>query len=707
MGACTGIAGSSARRRRDEDGWIDPMLERRMVVTVAGAMVVGLASAALPVAATPKQAVEPFPAELDPVSYLLPEDMTWDDYRPVPGHDWNRPQTQPPRKIRAAFILADFEDQPFVVEELGLTDDPTEFYQEFHFEPNELNNYHTINEYWLENSYGLVGVEADFFGPYTLPGKVHEYGLTSNFNNPSAECPSGDTCNRNIENEMLTVSAVDVTAATVTQGRDYEFRWFMHAGWDESGVWEEFGPMIFATQDDVANVLDERVNQYLGHPEEGKPDWAQTRYQRPDGNWTSWWAAKWPWANALPGVRSLQGESDGASVYAHELSHIFGVLDNYNNPHAPNPDRSYSGPWDMLSRGTFNGPGGPHMRWLIPATQGGTMGSHHMLRNKLRLGFIQPSDVAVVTQPQLDAGPVVVDVLQRAQPMTTSHRLGGLKYGINIALESDTGDTACPRPNNMRCDGGGYHNYTVEVVNRVGYDSFTPDHGVLIAKTKHADLAPFIWVVDSHPDDIDQIDYIRPDGTPKPYPMGDYRQLADATFKVGRTGTHPEFGDKGLAVEGETTNTYEDTGNDLKFLVLDQLEDAAGVLSYRVAVLRATPSPLLTYGVDAGVASTADPVPGTVVEYAFSVTNTGSATDIMRATADAEGADVLVLNDLLELGAGETGTVTVHVRADAKPGRQGQSGRGRPSAACPTVTFTAHSEGDTAEADSVTVGCQS
>lgn len=667
---------------------------------LGGTLLVGLMAATLPADAAPRPAVEPLPDELDPVSHVLPELMTWDDYRPVPGHDWNRPQSQPPRKIRAAFILADFEDQPFVVEQLGLTDDPVEFYRSFHFEPTELNNHHTINEYWLENSYGLVGVEADFFGPYTLPGKVHEYGLTS-FNDPSTECPSGDTCDRNIEQEMLTASAADVTAATASQGRDYEFRWFMHAGWDESGVWEEFGPMSFATRDDVTDSVDARVDQPLGHPEEGKADWAQTRYQRPDGRWTSWWAAKWPWANALPGVRSLQAESDGASVYAHELSHIFGVLDNYNNPHAPNPHRSYSGPWDMLSRGTFNGPGGPHARWPVPATQGGTMGPHHMLRNKLRLGFVQPSDVANVAESQLDAGPVVVDVVQRSQPLTAQHRLGGLRYGINVTMDQDTGDTVCPLPESMRCDGGGFQNYTVEVVDRVGYDSFTPDHGVLIAKTKPAvDLAPFIWVVDAHPDDIDQVDYVRPDGQVKRYPVGDYRQLADATFHVGRAGTHPQLGDKGLASEGETTNTYEDTGNDLKFLVLDRHRDAAGVLSYRVAVLRATPSPLLEYGVQAEVASAPAPVPGSVVEYRFDVTNTGSATDVMRATAESAGADVRILNDLVELDAGETGSVTVHVRAATRsPG-------GTRAAGCPTVTFTAHSEGDDSQSDTVPVTCE-
>jgi len=47
------------------------------------------------------------------------------------------------------------------------------------------------------------------------------------------------------------------------------------------------------------------------------------------------------------------------STYAHELSHVLGIGDNYNNPFGVPAQRDYSGPWEMLSRGTFNGPGGP------------------------------------------------------------------------------------------------------------------------------------------------------------------------------------------------------------------------------------------------------------------------------------------------------------------------------------------------------------
>ena len=95
------------------------------------------------------------------------------------------------------------------------------------------------------------------------------------------------------------------------------------------------------------------------------------------------------------------------------------------------------------------------------------------------------------------------------------------------------------------CDGGGYNNYTVEVVDRMGADSFTPDSGVLLAKTKNEDRAPFEWVVDANPQDIDMTDYVLPDGTTVPITIGDYRQLSDALFHAGTdSGSEYEYVDE-------------------------------------------------------------------------------------------------------------------------------------------------------------------
>ena len=95
------------------------------------------------------------------------------------------------------------------------------------------------------------------------------------------------------------------------------------------------------------------------------PNWAPTRYVP----WSSWLAAANHWPNA-GGGSSTQAESSGQSVYAHEFSHLRSLPDNYNNPFADN-ERNFTGYWEMMSRGTFNGPGGTHNRWQIP-NQGGS-----------------------------------------------------------------------------------------------------------------------------------------------------------------------------------------------------------------------------------------------------------------------------------------------------------------------------------------------
>ena len=80
-------------------------------------------------------------------------------------------------------------------------------------------------------------------------------------------------------------------------------------------------------------------------------------------------------------------------TYAHELTHNLSIPDNYNNPFGADQQRTATGMWDMMSRGSFNGPGGQHTRFQIPPTQGGALGSQHNLRNKRFLNFITDDDL--------------------------------------------------------------------------------------------------------------------------------------------------------------------------------------------------------------------------------------------------------------------------------------------------------------------------
>ncbi|KOV82299.1 peptidase M6 [Nocardia sp. NRRL S-836] len=503
------------------------------------------------------------PGPIDPQNWVNPDHMTWErDYRKIPGTNWADPAKHGSvRTFKGALVLLDYPNQPFVVtqpahstvfgnpsaEASGVPrEQVAQFYQDFLNKPNALNRGHTVHEYWMETSGGRYGVDLKAFGPYTMPGKDHEYAMEFQ---GGTGCPAGDTCNRNIRTDGRAAWVADV-GAEVPAG--YDFTYYLSAGQDESGTWQEFGMMKFRTKEDVTDDF--------GPPDPALPNWSRTRYV----DWTSWAAGSSIWPNA-GGGSSTQAESSGQGVYAHELSHILGIGDNYNNPYGSPPRRDYSGPWDMLSRGSFNGPGGPHSRWTIPATGGASLGAQQTLRNKIKLGIVDERNVLRLSREALaGSGTVIAKITARSvQPGAT-----GLT-GVNLAMNADRAPS-CNVSTDPFCDGGGYNNYTLEVVDRMGADSFTPDSGVMLAKTKNADAAPFTWVVDANPQDIGMTDYVLPDGTKVPITVGDYRQLSDALFHAG-TNSGSEF-------------EYVDQANRVHFYVLDVQRDAAGVLSYTVAV---------------------------------------------------------------------------------------------------------------------------
>src|SRR5262249_57200672 len=90
--------------------------------------------------------------------------------------------------------------------------------------------------------------------------------------------------------------------------------------------------------------------------------------------WSSWASVSTIWPNAVTSgpkpLTSIEGESSGLGTYTHELTHNLGILDNYSNPYSTPYQRGFTGMWDMMSRGSFNGPGGPHTRFEVPPTGG-------------------------------------------------------------------------------------------------------------------------------------------------------------------------------------------------------------------------------------------------------------------------------------------------------------------------------------------------
>jgi len=672
----------------------------------------GLAAvvAAVAVAATPALAAPPAP--LDPQNWSFQDNLTWNDYKPLPGPDYSDPSIEPTvEKWRVALILVDYPDRPFTITQpAGSTvfgtpstvahsiprEQVPQFYGDFFNKPSALNNYQTINRYWMENSYGKYGVELVPYGPYRLPLQSWQYHI-ANFQNTTADCPNpagNQPCNQNYFNAVRDIWAANVPAA---ERNTFDNAYYVSAGQDESATWQEFGEMMFTAPETVSDPFGPKhIN-----PNHARGNWATTRYIP----WTSWAAAANIWPSAS-GTVSTEAESSGMAVFAHELSHNLGLPDNYNNPFAAQPQRTAGGMWDMMSRGSFNGPGGQHTRWMIPPTQGAALGAQHGIRNKQKLGFLDADDVLHVNRGGLaQTGTLVAEI--KAREVAPGDDLAG----VRVTLDGGDRNPPCRWQENPTCEGPwytsatgtavtpGFNDYTVEVVQQIGSDSFVGGSGVLLGKTKNSNSSCgsfncALWYIDANPQDIDQVDYVKADGTVVKATIGDERQTNDGTFHAGtNSGSEYEF---------------EATANQLHFYILDKRTDAQGVNHYTVGIRSLAGSGPQTRGVEL-----AKPATGTsegLATCTFPLKNTGAAASIpanahpsgdvsrysdsdiyrLSATASGEGWTAHLKNALATAKFGETVQVPVYI--DRVPG----------AAASGSVTLTATSESDPSKSVSAT-----
>ncbi|MGH7358408.1 MAG: immune inhibitor A domain-containing protein, partial [Candidatus Rokuibacteriota bacterium] len=554
-------------------------------MTLAAALTLALALTAVlgtgPVGAAGDDPLAPIDAQ----NWVDQEDLTWDAYAPVPDerpefYDGSADGSQ--NQYQTAVILLEFTDQPFLITQPPEThpfgnpqpgwtpvpqSDVSQWMHDYYAVPNEYNGFRTLSGYWMEDSHGKIGIDVEVFGPYKLPGKLHEYGMPDGgFNQPIAEfCPQGDTCGKSIRTDGGALWRADIGCASGLCGFDNGF--YVTAGHDESSTWQEFGEMLWMAPEEIPDEFGPPRNPDgsppLNQNGEVMENWSATRYV----DWTSWAAAANHWPNASGGT-STQAESSGQSVFAHEFSHLRGLPDNYNNPFADNI-RNFTGYFEMMSRGTFNGPGGTHNRWQIPNAGGSALGPHHMLHFKNQLGVLEADDQVTVTRDELVAGGVAVASVQARSSVPEDGEVAGftVEFGEDVALNDACEATGidpfyCPPSNN-------WDHYRMEVVDRVGNDSFAPGHGVLLAHSRTSGT-PRVWTVDANPEDIGMIDFFRPDGTPAPVVRGDPRQLNDATFHAGtNSGSDYEYVD-------ETAR--------LHFYVLNTFRDEDGVLSYDLGV---------------------------------------------------------------------------------------------------------------------------
>jgi len=192
-----------------------------------------------------------------------------------------------------------------------------------------------------------------------------------------------------------------------------------------------------------------------------------------------------------------------------------------------------------------------------------------------------------------------------------------------------------------------YNNYTVEVVQRIGFDSFCPDSGVLIAKNKDRASSTggpnayniFNWVIDAHPEDINKIDFKRPNGEAVMRTIADYRQLNDALFHAGlNSGSQCE---------------WEDTPNRLHFYIVDMQKDAQGVLSYTLAVRSLDGAGPQTRGVALKAAAPAT-IRAVNTPCTFELTNIGKPA-ATPATLHPQDASALLTSDVYRLSVSVDG----------------------------------------------------
>ena len=649
----------------------------------------------------------PPPAPVDPKDVVDQSDMTWDDYRDVPDRrpEFYDPDTQGSQvTYRTAVILLDFEDQPFLItQEAGShpfgnpqapwtpvpEDEVADWFSDYYATPNQYNGFTTINSYWLETTHGRIGVDVEVFGPYTLPGKLHEYGL-SGFgapvgDEPDSICPAGDDCTKNIRTDGFALWHADIGCDPAEQGNlcGFDNAFWVTAGHDESSTWEEFGQMQWADREDVPpefgppGATEGPVLNSAGNP---IPNWAPTRYVE----WTSWRAAANHWPNAGGGT-STQAESSGLAVFAHEFSHLRGLPDNYNNPFADNI-RNYTGYWEMMSRGSFNGPGGTHNRWQVPNQGGSALGPHHTLHFKNRLGVLMEDEQITVTRDELAQEGIATATIQARSSVPDEGEAAGftVEYGANVALNSAClaeGNEPfwCPPGNNWQHD-------RLEVVDRVGNDSFVPGHGVLITHSRNSG-SPQVWMVDANPEDIGMIDFYRPDGTPVPVVRGDPRQLNDATFHAG-TDSGSEF-------------EYVNEAAGVHYYILDTWRDADGVLQYKIAARSLSGAGDYERGVEL------DTPQWTILDESTNrlevpLTNTGEAgeglfaSDVYRITSTVEGDGWETWQPHEVVAAAEDETIPVEVYAISEDGAD--------EAALVTITATSESDPSKSATTQIWVG---
>jgi hypothetical protein len=324
---------------------------------------------------------------------------------------------------------------------------------------------------------------------------------------------------------------------------------------------------------------------------------------------------------------------------------------------------------------------------------GASMPAGLMLRNRIVNGFIPENKVLTVSRENLaKSGPVVATITARAvEPLPAT--FAGVIVRLDGTEPRDRTPVDDPAVNPLSPGIPNYDFYSLETVQRIGYDSFCPDNGVLLAKNKDKESRNggpngfncFNWVIDAHPEDINIVDYKKSDGTVVMRTIADYRQLNDALFHAGlNSGSQFE---------------WEDTPNRLHFYIIDRQINSDGILSYKVGIRSLDGSGPQKRGATITVPSSFKMK--NAAEYCdFTIINTGETAktdlvsdlnnsenlnyDIYRLSVTIEGTgwNAQILNSLTSMKPGNSEKIPVYISY------------AKQCSASAKVTLTARSESD-------------
>jgi len=260
-------------------------------------------------------------------------------------------------------------------------------------------------------------------------------------------------------------------------------------------------------------------------------------------------------------------------------------------------------------------------------------------------------------------------------------------YGIGGAAPGNITEAMLGVPGAV----GHQQGFTVEVVQRSGYDSFLTEDGVIVSRISHLNSRagtgarslsaggmsnPATFTIDANPGSNGLVSFWNADGSPWVFSDCNFMQMAASPFGAGvhnnpyfyRT-EHPRlstdrwgedieaaleskwlYGDERPGVWGATVNEWVDEHNDFHFYILQRHNNAGAYgtfLSYDVAIRNTADDAYVVGGelelTRVGEPSAAAPGNFSAQRFALTACDEATATDIIRVLLDGELAE-LVMN---------------------------------------------------------------